>query len=206
MSANPVDTTIDQKTRNIIKGLYDDLQRLKQIVRNGGSGGGIPDAPKNGKQYDRQDGNWSEIQKNLIESIPIGAVIQCPVATIPTGFLLCDGSSVSTTSYPQLFAALGYSYGGSGANFNLPDMRGKAPVGKDAATFASLGGVVGAEKHTLTVAEMPAHSHNMPLQQGSLSVGSALLWQEGQTRQSWNDPTITGVTQGNSLAHNNTAN
>ena len=41
----------------------------------------------------------------------------------PLGWLACDGSSVSTTTYANLFAVIGYVYGGSGANFNLPDYR-----------------------------------------------------------------------------------
>lgn len=43
---------------------------------------------------------------------------------IPSGWLLCDGSSVPTASYPELFSAIGYLYGGSENNFNLPDYRG----------------------------------------------------------------------------------
>lgn len=42
----------------------------------------------------------------------------------PTGWLICNGASLSTVTYSNLFAIIGYSYGGSGANFNLPDYRG----------------------------------------------------------------------------------
>ena len=42
----------------------------------------------------------------------------------PSGWLACDGSSVSTTTYANLFGIIGYAYGGSGANFNIPDFRG----------------------------------------------------------------------------------
>jgi microcystin-dependent protein len=47
------------------------------------------------------------------------------------GRLLCDGSSYATALYPQLFALIGYTYGGSGANFNVPDIRGRATAGQD---------------------------------------------------------------------------
>ena len=52
---------------------------------------------------------------------PIGSSIIWHTATPPTGYLICDGSSIDTTTYADLFAVLGYSYGGSGANFNLPE-------------------------------------------------------------------------------------
>lgn len=52
-----------------------------------------------------------------------GMMIPCAVNSM-SGFLLCDGSSLATTSYPDLFAIIGYTYGGSGGNFSLPDMSG----------------------------------------------------------------------------------
>jgi microcystin-dependent protein len=45
-------------------------------------------------------------------------------ANLPPSYLECDGSSLSTTAYPKLFAAIGYTHGGSGATFNIPDLRG----------------------------------------------------------------------------------
>lgn len=59
--------------------------------------------------------------------IPIGAIIPVTTETLSffTGFLYCDGSSLATADYPELHAAIGYNYGGSGANFNIPDMRGR---------------------------------------------------------------------------------
>jgi microcystin-dependent protein len=45
-------------------------------------------------------------------------------------FLKCDGRSLATTgTYAALFAAIGYQWGGSGANFNIPDFRSRVPVG-----------------------------------------------------------------------------
>jgi len=51
--------------------------------------------------------------------------------TIPTGWLICDGASVSPDVYPDLFAAIGYSWGQDGDNFRLPDYRGLFPRGAD---------------------------------------------------------------------------
>jgi microcystin-dependent protein len=57
-------------------------------------------------------------------------------ASAPTGWLLCFGQSVATATYPALFAAIAYTYGGSGPNFTIPDCRGYATFGKD-----NMGGV-----------------------------------------------------------------
>ena len=46
------------------------------------------------------------------------------LASLPPGWLECAGQSLSTAAYPDTFSAIGYTYGGSGASFNLPDYRG----------------------------------------------------------------------------------
>jgi microcystin-dependent protein len=57
-------------------------------------------------------------------AFPVGLVVPYPGASAPTGWLLCNGSSQLTATYPNLFSVIGYNYGGSGANFNVPDYRG----------------------------------------------------------------------------------
>jgi microcystin-dependent protein len=65
-------------------------------------------------------------------SIPPGMVMAYAyLSSAPAGWLLCDGSSLSTTTYANLFTAINYAYGGSGANFNLPDFRGTFLRGQD---------------------------------------------------------------------------
>lgn len=61
--------------------------------------------------------------------IPPGTVWEFAGGTLPAGWLLCDGSSKATAAYPALFAAIGYTYGGAGANFNVPDTRGRSVIG-----------------------------------------------------------------------------
>lgn len=93
---------------------------------------------------------------------PSGVINMWATATAPTGWLLCDGSAISRTTYAGLFAVLGTTYGaGNGSTtFNIPDLRTRVPVGKDATgTFATLGATGGAETVTLTSAEMPSHTH-----------------------------------------------
>lgn len=84
------------------------------------------------------------------------------------GWLKCDGRALDTTQYNLLFQVIGYTFGGSGATFNLPDAQGRVigNVGTivDACNQSGVafpaGTVTGEVNHKLTVAEMPAHNHN----------------------------------------------
>lgn len=78
------------------------------------------------------------------------------------GWMNCDGRLVSTEDYPLLFRVIGYSFGGSGDQFRLPDMRSRVPGAIDQGTGLTnraLGDAVGEETHTLIIAEMPSHNH-----------------------------------------------
>jgi hypothetical protein len=57
--------------------------------------------------------------------IPVGSVIYFANSSVPTGYLKCNGASLTTSVYPDLFAAIGYTYGGSGASFSVPELRGE---------------------------------------------------------------------------------
>lgn len=120
--------------------------------------------------------------------IPAGALMPYAGANAPAGWLLCFGQPVSRTAYAALFAAIGTVYGaGDGTEtFNLPDLRGRVVAGKDdmGGTSANrltnqqggvdgdtLGAVGGAESHTLTTTEMPAHRHHDGYSNGSSSSG-----------------------------------
>jgi microcystin-dependent protein len=67
------------------------------------------------------------IQSQLVRVI--GSIVMVMSNDVPPYTLLCNGSSVSTTTYADLFAVIGYNYGGSGANFNLPNFQSHFPVG-----------------------------------------------------------------------------
>jgi microcystin-dependent protein len=75
----------------------------------------------------------------------------------PTGWLLCDGSSVATATYPDLFTAIGYAYGGAGANFNLPNLVDVFVRGQSSQTAAT----GGANSKTLAISEIPSHTHTV---------------------------------------------
>lgn len=88
--------------------------------------------------------------------VPAGAITQFAGAPAPAGWLLCNGQSVSKNDYSALFSVIGYTYGGSGDTFNLPDLRDKFPIGKNADALGSTGG---SSTKTLTIANLPAHTH-----------------------------------------------
>jgi microcystin-dependent protein len=84
----------------------------------------------------------------------------------PAGWLFADGSAISRVTYADLFALIGTTWGiGDGATtFNIPDLRGKSPVGSGEDTGLGLtnrivGQEGGEEGHALTTGEMPSHNH-----------------------------------------------
>jgi microcystin-dependent protein len=103
-----------------------------------------------------------------------GVLMPFAGASQPSGWLLCFGQSVSTTTYADLFNTIGYTYGGSGGSFNIPDLRGRTVAGQDDMGGSSanrltgqsgglngdtLGATGGAEQHTLTTAQLASHVH-----------------------------------------------
>jgi len=83
----------------------------------------------------------------------------------PTNWAFCDGSVLNISSNPTLYSLLGTTYGGDGTTtFALPDLRGRVPVHFGQLTggsYYTLGNQGGSETHTLTLNELPSHSHTL---------------------------------------------
>lgn len=96
---------------------------------------------------------------------PVGSIMPYVGATAPTGWLVCDGSSYSSTSYPKLSALCGTKFGTAGTGlFKVPDLRGKMVAGLDSSQteFATIGKTGGAKSVTLTTSQLPSHDHTVP--------------------------------------------
>lgn len=157
---------------------------------------------------------WVTIGKS--SGVPSGSITGYGGTSAPSGWLLCDGSAISRTTYASLFSAIGTTFGvGDGSStFNIPDARGRVIVGKDdmggsaasritsagsGITGTTLGATGGAETHTLTEAQMPAHTHTAgnPATQGE---GYHLGGGGGTVEPG----AVATSSTGGSQAHNNT--
>lgn len=133
-------------------------------------------------------------------------------ASAPSGWLLCDGTSYLQASYAALFTAIGTTYGSAdGSHFNVPDMRGRIPIGVGTGAGGGTSGTglptggsalsaiargtwKGEETHILTTTEMPSHTHTISTATGTGS-GVPLM------NASPNSTETTSTTGGDS-AHN----
>lgn len=156
--------------------------------------------------------------------MPPGVILAYGGTVAPSGYLLCDGSAVSRSLFASLFGAIGTAWGvGDGSTtFNLPDMRGRAPIGVGTGSgltprvLAALGGE---EKHQLVTAELsghthpigdPGHSHGSPVEGGFVMFGPGNIFVQygtyGQPAYS-TDPALTGInltdSTGGDSPHNN---
>lgn len=100
-----------------------------------------------------------------LDVTPPGSLMPFAGSSAPTGWLLCDGASYLRATYTSLFAAIGTTWGSAdGTHFNVPDLRGRDLIGSGTGsglTARTLGAIGGEEAHTLTVPEMPSHSHTV---------------------------------------------
>lgn len=102
----------------------------------------------------------------------LGAIFLYAGSDEPDDWMICDGRAIDRVSYGPLFSMIGTTYGaGDGVGtFNIPDLRGRSPVGigqgataegGGSGTSRSLGQRGGTETTTLTTAQMPAHTHGI---------------------------------------------
>lgn len=167
----------------------------------------LPTSDGDADQYLKTDGSgnlsWATISSGAL--VPTGSVFAMATSTVPSGYLECDGSAVSRTTYADLFATIGTTWGnGNGTStFNLPNLRGEFVRGWDngrgvdsGRTFASSQSeMVGTHNHTIND---PGHSHAVNInvyQQGSgPNASTDMANRAGNTQSS---TSTTGITINN---------
>ena len=148
---------------------------------------------------------WVELAQNIPTLAPIGMMLVWPsVSNPPSGWLRCDGTSLSTTTYSALFAVTGYKYGGSGGAFNIPNMQGKVLRGTNIA--AEIGTLIGSDTvnaplpvhaHTLS-----AHTHTFPHSHGIDHGHSGATTPDGSHTHGYSNNPTPSVNAGVVIANN----
>jgi len=97
----------------------------------------------------------------------LGEIRMMGFSYAPKGWAHCDGQSLPVVQNQALYSLLGNHYGGNQSAFNLPDLRGRAPVHQD--KTQALGSRGGESAHTLTISELPPHHHAVVVASGTAS-------------------------------------
>lgn len=148
-------------------------------------------------------------ETDLVESgVNTGDLKATAKSTAPTGWLICNGSAVSRTTYSALFTAISTTYGvgDNSTTFNLPDGVGRVLIGAGTGTASNAsaharGDESGDETHTLTLDEMKNHAHAVA--NGSVLVDSAAGSEYVTTAgNKGNIVAVTTANSGGSQSHN----
>lgn len=106
-------------------------------------------------EIDDLDNKLSTGQEQLMQSL-VGLIMPCATATAPAGTLLCDGATYLRADYPNLYAALDAAFIVDADSFVVPDLTDRFVQGTGTNAMGSTGG---SNTTTLTVGQLPPHSH-----------------------------------------------
>jgi len=148
-----------------------------EALRALGTGAGQAAAGSHHTQHEAGGADQIVISQSMLDAVTAGLLPQpgdikwvaynVVAGSEPAGWLLCDGRvNLSTTTYAALFAKLNYAHGGSGAQFGIPDMRGRSPIGIGqgtylGATLRTIGQKGGEESHQMSLGELVSHVHSI---------------------------------------------
>ncbi|HUW60710.1 MAG TPA: tail fiber protein [Candidatus Bathyarchaeia archaeon] len=135
-----------------------------------------------------------------VHGVPPGTVMPFAGSSVPYGWLPCNGTSYAQADYPALFAAIGTTWGSSGANFNVPNLGGMIPVG--ITSGYGLAATRGEQKVSLNSSHLPSHNHTY-YDKRYISQGSAGLDTTRGAAAKKGTSTETTDPSGSSRAHPN---
>ena len=167
--------------------------------------------------YEATKYNFDGANLTGIEGIPTATIVPWSSSSVPSGFLECNGANVSRSTYADLFAIVGTTYGaGDGSStFGLPDLQDNVAVGKSnnkalastggANTVTSTGNVGGSTANaTLSTPQLASHSHSFPSRGGPAPANVLKVSKEPFYNVSPQNTNNTG--SGNAHSHNMSAN
>jgi len=146
--------------------------------------------------------------QNSIANVPSGSLLMWPTTSAPSGYLLCNGSAVSRTTYSALFSVIGTTFGvgDTTTTFNLPNYVDRMPLGSG--TIATAIGITGGSKDAVVVSHThsitdPGHAHSynsvavfgldQTLQGGSVGIGDVQTTSTASTGISVNTAGVSGT-------------
>jgi len=152
--------------------------------------------------------NWTDFgddtssSSNITSTAFIGQITIFTGTTLPDKWVWCDGTSYSTGVYEDLFGFIGYTYGGSGANFNVPNCLGKSPYGADntgilTATYQGASVSSGGNRN-LTSGQLTTHNHIVSISPDNMVQNAQFNEANRGENTPSNDPSFknfTGYTQ-----------
>lgn len=112
------------------------------------------------RQVNREIANAVEQMRREMRAAMVGQIIMFGGTTPPDGWKLCNGAALSKTLYSDLYAVIGDTWGSSGSYFNLPDLRGRAPIGAGQGSGLT-SRTLGTENIGVEDAIVPNHRHNV---------------------------------------------
>lgn len=141
----------------------------------------------------------------MFRNYPSGMIVPFAGATTPANFLACDGSSYLRADYPNLFSAIGTAFGSvDGTHFNVPDIRGRVPVGYDSsdANFDTVGETGGAK--TINISHTHTTNNHTHTYSGTTGANTTSSQQSNDTTNSFSanghTHTYSGTTGTQSVA------
>lgn len=140
--------------------------------------------------------NIASAQAIATIQMPVGTVVSFFGSAAPNGWLLCDGSGIAQSTYPNLYALIGG---------NVPDLRSRFIIGAgqgSGLTSRPLGRADGEETHRLSENELPPHSHSFGIGGGNRGANNGSGNSEGWSSSNTVYTSWVGQTGGN-VAHNN---